>query len=184
MLRFFAYPVIFYLYAWRLPNQRAAQNAFETHFGECECNCYCDCNYTFCVSSPTAGIVTGVVDSFSEMMASACMLAIGISIGKCSIKEIFSDKRTYLICFFRLLGIPLFILLFIKISGIVHMMEHAKDIALVVFMATASSTSATITNLAYCYKKEEQRAGMINVMSVLFLAFTLPLMVMLYMRYI
>lgn len=64
------------------------------------------------------------------------------------------------------------------------MMEHAKDIALVVFMATASSTSATITNLAYCYKKEEQRAGMINVMSVLFLAFTLPLMVMLYMRYI
>lgn len=60
-----------------------------------------------------------------------------------------------------------------------NIMEGTKNI-LVSFMATVSSVSATITNMAYTYKKEEKKMSGINVMSVLFLVLTLPLMVMLY----
>lgn len=133
----------------------------------------------FCeISLPS--VATSVIDSFSGMLAPTCMLAIGISVGTCNLKQIFADKRAYIVCFFRLIIMPLFILLLIKTSGVTNVMENAKEIVLVVFMATASSVSATVTNMAYSYKKEEQRASVINIMSVMFLAVTLPLMVMVY----
>lgn len=125
-------------------------------------------------------VVVKVTDSFSEMLAPACMLAIGISVGTCDLKQIFGNKRIYLICFLRLVLMPLIILSVIKVSGAVNIMEDAKEIILVVFMATASSVSATVTNMAYSYQKEEQKASAINVMSVLLLALTLPVMVLLY----
>jgi predicted permease len=59
-------------------------------------------------------------------------------------------------------------------------MEHAKNIVLIVFMATASSTSTTVTNMAYYYEVDEQQASFINIMSVLFLVITLPVMIRLY----
>ncbi len=134
--------------------------------------------FLFQISLPS--VVSNVVDSFSKMMSPVCMLAIGISIGKYHLLEVFSNKRAYIICFFRLIGIPFVILLFVKISGITHIMKNAKDIILVVYMATASSVSSTIINMAYYYKKEEQTASSIYVMSILLLMFTLPIMVMLY----
>lgn len=134
--------------------------------------------FVFKITLP--GVVAGVVDSYAKMLAPTCMLAIGIFIGKYHLNEIFSDKRTYMVCFLRLVGIPFVILLLVKVSGVVHIMENAKDIILVVFMATASSMSTTITNMAYYHNNEEQKASIINVLSVLFLALTLPFMVMLY----
>ena len=108
---------------------------------------------------PLPMVVGKVIDSFSGMLAPACMLAIGISVGTCNIRQVFANKRIYLICLLRLLVIPLFILLLIKASGVTSVVENAKEIVLVVFMATASSVSATITNMAYHYKKEEQTAS-------------------------
>ena len=125
-------------------------------------------------------VIVKVTDSFSEMLAPACMLAIGISVGTCDLKQVFGNKRIYMICFLRLVIMPLVILLFIKVSNIVNIIEGAKEIILVVFMATASSVSATITNMAYSYQKEEQKASAINVMSVLMLVLTMPIMVLLY----
>lgn len=125
-------------------------------------------------------VAVTVVNSFSEMLAPTCMLAIGVSVGTCNLKHIWGDKRTYMDCFLRLICMPFIILMLIKISGVGNIMEGAKEIILVSFMATASSVSATITNMAYTYQKEEQKASVINVMSVLFLVLTLPIMVMLY----
>lgn len=125
-------------------------------------------------------VVTGVLDFFSTMLAPACMLAIGISIGDCKLKEILRCKRMYMICFLRLIVLPLFILLLIRISRITMIMEHAKNIVLIVFMATASSTSTTVTNMAYCYEIDEEQASFISIMSVLFLIITLPVMIKLY----
>lgn len=57
----------------------------------------------FIFKIPIPGVVSGVLDSLSETLAPMCMLAIGISIGNCNLKEIFSNKRIYLICFLRLI---------------------------------------------------------------------------------
>ena len=63
-------------------------------------------------------------------------------------------------------------------------MENAKNIILIVFMATASSSAATVANIAQSYNNDAQNAGLINVMSILFLIITLPIMVILYQIWI
>lgn len=124
------------------------------------------------------------VEGFKGMLLPACMLVIGIAIGNSDFKTLLSNKRTYLICFLRLIVMPLIVLLIIKISGVSYAMENAKNIILIVFMATASSSAATVANIAQSYNNDAQNAGLINVMSILFLIITLPIMVILYQIWI
>lgn len=124
------------------------------------------------------------IEGFQGMLLPACMLVIGIAIGNSDLKAVLSSKRNYLICFLRLIVMPLAILLLIKVSGVAHIMDGAKNVILIVFMATASSSAATVANIAQSYNNEAQKASVINVMSILFLIFTLPLMVILYQIWI
>lgn len=123
---------------------------------------------------------TNTIDGFSGMLAPACMLAIGIAIGNSDLRTVLSNKRNYLICFFRLIFLPFIILILIKISGIAYVIDNARNIILIVFMQTASSSAGTVANMAQSYENDAQNASIINVMSVLFLIFTLPIMVILY----
>lgn len=124
------------------------------------------------------------VEGFQGMLLPACMLVIGIAIGNSDLKLVLSNKRNYLICFLRLIAMPLIVLLLIKLSGVAHAMDGAKDIILIVFMATASSSAATVANIAQSYNNDAENAGVINVMSILFLILTLPIMVILYQLWI
>lgn len=120
------------------------------------------------------------IESFAGMAAPLCMLIIGMAVGKSTIKDIFGNKRSYLIVFIRLVLMPLGIILLLKISGIANYIEGLKEIFLVVFMATATSTAATVATLAQGYGKDAKIAGEINIMGVFFLTITLPGMVILY----
>lgn len=129
-------------------------------------------------------IAGGLIDSFAAMIAPSCMLVIGIAIGDCDWKTILTNKRSYLVCGIRLIVCPLIFLLLFKITGITRMFDGAKDILLIVFMATASSVAATVSNLAQNFDNDAAEAGIINVMSVAFMIITLPAAVMLYQRFI
>jgi predicted permease len=124
------------------------------------------------------------VEGFQGMLLPACMLVIGIAIGNSDLKFVLSNKRNYLICFIRLIAMPIIVLLLIKLSGVAYVMDGAKNIILIVFMATASSSAATVANIAQSYSNDAQNAGIINVMSILFLIITLPIMVILYQLWI
>lgn len=124
------------------------------------------------------------VEGFQGMLLPACMLVIGIAIGNSDLKFVLSNKRNYLICFIRLIAMPIIVLLLIKLSGVAYVMDGAKNIILIVFMATASSSAATVANIAQSYNNDAQNAGIINVMSILFLIITLPIMVILYQLWI
>lgn len=129
-------------------------------------------------------VAGSVINSFSAMIAPACMLVIGIAIGDCDWRMIVECKRSYLVCFIRLIVCPLFFLLLFKVTGIAEVFDGAKDILLIVFMATASSVAATVSNLAQNFDNDAVEAGIINVMSVVFMIVTLPAAVILYQRMI
>lgn len=120
------------------------------------------------------------INSFAGMVAPACMLVIGIAIGDCELRDIFGEKRNYLLCFIRLIAIPVLILILMKLTGIAEVLENGKEILLIVFMAAASSPANTVANIAQSYGKDGRHASIINVMGVLFLIVSLPLMVALY----
>ena len=58
--------------------------------------------------------------------------------------------------------------------------KDAKQILLVVFLASSSTAAAMVTQLAQIYDADAKYASVINVMSIIFCIITMPLMVMLY----
>ena len=58
--------------------------------------------------------------------------------------------------------------------------KDAKQILLVVFLASSSTAAAMVMQLAQIYDADAKYASVINVMSIIFCIITMPLMVMLY----
>ena len=52
-----------------------------------------------------------------------------------------------------------------------------QSIILIIYMAMASCPAATVVNIAQTYDKDPEYASVINVIGVIALIFTLPLMV-------
>ena len=124
--------------------------------------------------------VLTTIDKVGSMMGPVAMIVIGMLIGNMNFKDIFSEKRTYLICFMRLLVYPLIIIFIFKLSGLTYLTTDATQILLITILAASAPAAATITQFAPLYNKHPGYASVMNVMSVIFSIITMPLMVMLY----
>ena len=95
-------------------------------------------------------------------------------------KDIFSEKRTYLICFMRLIVYPFIIVLVFQFTGLSTISSDANQIFLITILAASAPAAATITQFAQLYNKHPGYASIMNVMSVIFSIVSMPLMVMIY----
>ena len=125
-------------------------------------------------------ILLATIDKVGSMMGSIAMIVIGMLIGEMDLKSIFKEKRTYLICFMRLIVYPLIIIIILKISGLTQLTAEASQILLITLLASSAPAAATITQFAQLYNKHPGYASIMNVMSVIFSIITMPLMVMIY----
>jgi Predicted permeases len=125
-------------------------------------------------------ILLATIDKVGSMMGSIAMIVIGMLIGEMDLKSIFEEKRTYLICFMRLIVYPLIIIIILKISGLTQLTAEASQILLITLLASSAPAAATITQFAQLYNKHPGYASIMNVMSVIFSIITMPLMVMIY----
>lgn len=126
------------------------------------------------------GVIASCVSGFGQMISPASMLVIGMAIGNVDLKWVFTQKRPYLICFFRLIFYPILGVIGFGILGQMGIHPDAEYILMVVLLATAAPAAAMVTQLAQLYNKDVKYASVINVMSVIFCIVTMPVMVMLY----
>ena len=117
-------------------------------------------------------VLASCVESMSGLVTPASMLVIGMVIGDVDLGWVFCQKRPYLICLIRLVVIPL-----AERAGL-H--ADAEYILLIVLIAVAAPVAAIITQLAQIYDRDVRYASVINVMSVVFCIFTMPLAVLIY----
>lgn len=125
-------------------------------------------------------ILLATIDKVGSMMGSIAMIVIGMLIGEMDLKSIFKEKRTYLICFMRLIVYPLIIIIILKISGLTQLTAEVSQILLITLLSSSAPAAATITQFAQLYNKHPGYASIMNVMSVIFSIITMPLMVMIY----
>ena len=125
-------------------------------------------------------VIASCVSGFGQMISPASMLVIGMAIGNVDLKWVFTQKRPYLICFFRLIFYPILGVIGFGILGQMGIHPDAEYILMVVLLATAAPAAAMVTQLAQLYNKDVKYASVINVMSVIFCIVTMPVMVMLY----
>lgn len=136
------------------------------------------CIFFFQIQIPS--LLSSTLDKVGSMMGPVAMIVIGMLIGNMNFRDVFKEKRTYMICFMRLIVFPLIIVLALKLSGLTSLTADASQIFLITVLAASAPAAATITQFAQLYNKHPGYASVMNVMSVIFSIVTMPLMVMIY----
>lgn len=136
------------------------------------------CIFFFQIQIPS--LLSSTLDKVGSMMGPVAMIVIGMLIGNMNFKDVFKEKRTYMICLMRLIVFPLIIVLVLKLSGLTSLTADASQIFLITVLAASAPAAATITQFAQLYNKHPGYASVMNVMSVIFSIVTMPLMVMIY----
>ena len=125
-------------------------------------------------------VLSSCVESMSGLVTPASMLVIGMVIGDVDLGWVFCQKRPYLICLIRLVVIPLAAAAGFAAVERAGLHADAEYILLIVLIAVAAPVAAIITQLAQIYDRDVRYASVINVMSVVFCIFTMPLAVLIY----
>lgn len=125
-------------------------------------------------------VIDNALASVSNMIGPVAMLIAGMLIASLPLREIILSKRIYLVTFLRLILIPLVLLLMIKLMGLTHQNQHHQTVILISFLATISSSAATVTQMAVLYNQDAQKASAIYGITTLLCVITMPLLIALY----
>lgn len=136
------------------------------------------CLFIFQIQLPS--IIVGTMDTVGGMIGALAMIVIGMLIGEMNLKDIFKEKRTYLIAFMRLIVFPLIIVILFKFTGLTNLTADTNQILLITTLAACAPPAAMITQFAQLYNKHPGYASVMNVMGVIFSIVTMPLIIMIY----
>lgn len=125
-------------------------------------------------------LLTETFESVSGMVGPASMFVIGMLMAGADLKKIFTNQRAYLVTGLRLIAVPVFSLLILKISRLVGTLAEGRQILLIVFLAVTTPAASTVTQMSQIYGNDSEYASAIGVMTTLAAVLTMPLMVLLF----
>lgn len=125
-------------------------------------------------------LLTETFESVSGMVGPASMFVIGMLMAGADLKKIFINQRAYLVTGLRLIAVPVFSLLILKISRLVGNHAEGRQILLIVFLAVTTPAASTVTQMSQIYGNDSEYASAIGVMTTLAAVLTMPLMVLLF----
>ena len=134
--------------------------------------------FMFKIELPT--VVSSTLENVGSMVGPLAMIVIGMILGSMNLKDIFKEKRTYMVCFLRLIVYPLVIVLIFKLTGLTNIHPENHTIFLISLIASSTPAASTITQFAQLYDKHPGYASVINIMGVIFSIVTMPFIVMIY----
>lgn len=124
--------------------------------------------------------INGTLSSVGMFIGPNAMLIAGMLIASIPLRDLFSSKRIYLVTFLRLLVIPLFLMVIIKLCGFSGWVQNGETIALISFLATTSPAASTVTQMALIFGNNPQKASAIYGVTTLLCMFSMPLIIALY----
>ncbi|WP_443091653.1 AEC family transporter [Basfia succiniciproducens] len=125
-------------------------------------------------------LISGTLSSLGQFIGPNAMLIAGMLIASIPLRNIITSKRIYLVTFLRLILIPIFLLIIIKLCGFDNWVENDETIAMISFLATMSPAAATVTQMALIYGKNANKASAIYGVTTMLCVFSMPLIIALY----
>lgn len=125
-------------------------------------------------------LLQDAIDSTAVMIGPASMMMIGMMLAGMDLKQIFANKRIWLVSFLRLIFAPLMFILFLRLTGFGASVPNADTILLITLLASSSAAAATITQMELIYGTDAEYACSINVLTTLLCIITMPLIVLVY----
>ena len=129
-------------------------------------------------------IVDGTLHAVGSTIGPVSMIVTGMLIAGMNLRDIFTNRRVYVVTFLRLLLVPVLALIILKISGLVTWHPQGEKILLVTFLAVITPSASTITQMCQVYGGNSKYSSAINVMTTLLAIATMPIMVLLYQKII
>ena len=129
-------------------------------------------------------IVDGTLRAVGSKIGPVSMIVTGMLIAGMNLRDIFTNRRVYVVTFLRLLLVPVLALIILKISGLVTWHPQGEKILLVTFRAVITPSASTITQMCQVYGGNSKYSSAINVMTTLLAIVTMPVMVLLYQKII
>lgn len=120
------------------------------------------------------------LNSAQNPMGPLSMLVVGMLLSEMNMKEAFTNKRVYIISFFRLILLPALFLAIIVLFHIHNLFVGADKVLMISLLAASGPSASTVTQFASIYHNEEKESSLINAMTVIFCLFTMPLLNMVY----
>lgn len=127
-------------------------------------------------------VVENAVSGMGNIVGTVSMFVIGGLLAEADWKKVLVNGRLWMVSFLRLVVLPVFVLLFLKYSGLAGMVDNGRQILMITLLAASTPATATIVQMAQLYNREQVYAGQINVLTTLLSIATMPLMVALYLR--
>mgnify|MGYP004613276687 FL=1 len=129
-------------------------------------------------------IVDGTLHAVGSTIGPVSMIVTGMLIAGMNLRDIFTNRRVYVVTFLRLLFVPVLALIILKISGLVTWHPQGEKILLVTFLAVITPSASTVTQMCQVYGGNSKYSSAINVMTTLLAIATMPIMVLLYQKII
>lgn len=124
--------------------------------------------------------IQSAMTSMGNLMGPLSMFVIGMLLAKMDLKAVFTKRRAYLICFFRLILLPAIVLLVFVYSGLAKTVNGGSQILLISFLAACAPCASTVTQFAQIYDNNPGAASLLNALSVILCVVTMPIMIMIY----
>lgn len=125
-------------------------------------------------------LLTETFESVSGMVGPVSMFVVGMLMAGANLKKIFTSQRVYLVTGLRLIAVPVFSLLILKLSRLVGSHVEGRQILLIVFLAVTTPAASTVTQMSQIYGNDSEYASAIGMMTTLASVLTMPLMVLLF----
>lgn len=125
-------------------------------------------------------VLLHAVDSVGAAVGPISMFIVGILMGAANLKEVFSEKRTWIVCFGRLIVYPLLIILLFELTAAPVWLPFSRELFVISLLAAAGPSASNVVSAARLYERDAVAAGAVNVMSMIFCIATMPAMVFVY----
>ena len=125
-------------------------------------------------------IINNTLSSVGGMIGPLSMIVTGMLIAEVNLKDIFTNKRVYLVTVLRLIIQPLIALAVINLLGMRGWHPQGDKIILITYLAAITPCASTVTQMCQVYGNDSKYASAINVMTTLLSIITMPVFVYLY----
>ncbi len=126
-----------------------------------------------------SGLVKDIVSPLGRMIGLIAMLIAGMLAAKVNYRQMFKNKRIYLVLFMRMTFCPLVILLLLMLFKNIPVANIDK-ILLISFLASIAPVASTVMQFVQINNDNEDYAVIINILSTLLCIVTMPAFVGLY----
>ncbi len=113
------------------------------------------------------------ISMMGSMNTPLAMIVLGSYLGRCRLQEIFTDKRIYLVSFYRLILAPILLLVIFKFLPV-----QFAQIKMIIFIAASAPVGALLPMFAQIVNRDTDYGAEIVSLSTLLSLISLPLMLM------